>query len=286
VAVDTEQLIDRAIEEMPMISPVVNKLAEMARDLETAPRDIVKVIMIDPVLSGKVIKLVNSSFFGMKEKIQSLAQAVILLGVNTVKNMAMTTAVLDQFFVQSKQAPIQPEEFWKHCLATALVSKMIARQNQVPQSEEEAYFLAGLLHDLGKVVLVKSIPQIYAKCITESREQDVSLTFSERAHLGRTHNEVGAILAEKWRLDPAMQLVIANHHAEQGVPQEAMVRTVMVANNIVKSFQAGDGGDPVYEEMASDFMPELRIDEAFLGETRDKLPEELQKAVQFLKAAA
>ena len=108
--------IERAIDEMPAISPVVNKLTEMARDMETSSVDLVKIIMLDPVLSAKVIKLVNSAFYGMATQIRSLSQAVLLLGVNTVKNLAMYTAVLDKMSFQEKKIPLDSQAFWRTAL--------------------------------------------------------------------------------------------------------------------------------------------------------------------------
>ena len=94
--------VEMAIEKMPPISPIIGKVNQIAHEIETSPKELVKIIMLDPVLTGKVIKLVNSSFYGVAERVQSLPQAVILLGVNTVKNLAVSTALLGTISVKKK----------------------------------------------------------------------------------------------------------------------------------------------------------------------------------------
>src|SRR5210317_2354410 len=110
--------VEMAIEKMPPISPIIGKVNQIAHEIETSPKELVKIIMLDPVLTGKVIKLVNSSFYGVAEHVQSLPQAVILLGVNTVKNLAVSTSLLSTVSVKERNSPLDSEDFWKHCLAS------------------------------------------------------------------------------------------------------------------------------------------------------------------------
>jgi putative nucleotidyltransferase with HDIG domain len=275
--------IEQAIEEMPMISPIVNKLAEMAHDLQASSNELVKIIMIDPVLTAKVIKLVNSAFYGLPEQVQSLGQAVLLLGVNTVKNLAMCTAVLDKVVVRGK-LPLEPEIFWRHCLATAVACRMLAKVQGVAPNERERYFLAGLLHDVGKVVLMKALAEKYQHALEESRLFGVSLYFSELAHFGFSHTDTGALLARKWKLDASLVEVIECHHRYDALKsQNHVMKIVVVANNLCKRSKIGAGGNPVVEEWMDDLAEKLKIDPAAFPPIMDQLPAELEKAVQFLK---
>lgn len=146
--------VEMAIEKMPPISPIIGKVNQIAHEIETSPKELVKIIMLDPVLTGKVIKLVNSSFYGVAERVQSLPQAVILLGVNTVKNLAVSTALLGTISVKKKKSPLDLEEFWKHCLASAVGCKLLGKALNVPNEEMGRYFVAGLLHDIGKILFI------------------------------------------------------------------------------------------------------------------------------------
>lgn len=286
MVVNISSEIEQAIEEMPTISPIVNKLGEMAQNIETSPTEIVKIIMIDPVLTGKVIELVNSAFYGLTERVHSLPQAILLLGVNTVKNMAMCTAVLDKILLKSKKLPLNPEIFWQHCLGTAVACKMLAKLHEVPQNEQEMYFLAGLLHDVGKVVYMKAVPDAYRAALEESRTLGVSLYFSELSHFGCAHTHVGGLLARKWQLDPLLLEVVENHHrANSTESQSHLLRFVIVANNLCKQAALGEGGNVVIEERAKDLMEELKMSASSLQPVAEQLPNELKKAADFLKVA-
>ena len=276
--------LEQAIEEMPTISPIVNKLGEMAQSIHTAPTEIVKIIMIDPVLAAKVIKLVNSAFYGLTQQVRSLPQAVLLLGVNTVKNMAMATAVLDRVLLKSKRIPLRPDIFWQHCLATAVTCKLLAKSREVPENEREMYFLAGLLHDVGKVVYMKAMPDEYRLALEESRRLGISLHFAELAHFGCAHTHVGGLLARKWQLDPLLLEVIENHHStDPAEPRNNLVKYVIVANNLCKQSGLGEGGNLVVEEGWSGLMEQLRVSRHGVQPIMEQLPGELKKAADFLK---
>ena len=275
--------IEKTIEEMPAISPVVNKLTEMARDIDASPLDLVKVIMIDPVLTAKVIRLVNTAFYGLAQRVRSLNEAVILLGVNTVKNLAMYTSILDKVVIHEKKLPLDGGEFWRHCLATAVASKMLAKRQGVPSEKLETYFMAGLLHDLGKVLYLKAVPDIYQVVLTESQCLGVSLCFSEIAHFGFSHADLGGLLARKWILDPMLVEVIEQHHAPDMAHLEShLVKIVIVADNLCKQAQLGQSGNPVMEEGSEDLIGKLNIPEASLQPIVEQLPHELEKASEFL----
>jgi putative nucleotidyltransferase with HDIG domain len=278
--------LSRAIEDMPAISPIVGKIQEMAGEIDTSPRDLVKVIMLDPVLTGKVIRLVNSSFYGLPNKVKSLAQAVVLLGLNTVKNLAISTAVLSTMFLKEKQSPIDPSLFWKHCLATAVGAKMIAGEIGIPKADREMFFVAGLLHDLGKVLYIRTNPDLFARALRESREAEVILSFSESALFGLTHQEIGTVLARKWKLDPKVVNVISNHHPEslEGI-NDPILSAVIVANTLTKRIGLGESGNICEEEIADQVAASLDLDADVLDKMEDRLPSEVSKAEIFLNIA-
>ncbi len=276
------QKIDQAIEKMPSISPVFNKLTEMARNLETDSREMVKVIMLDPVLTAKVIKLVNSAFYGLKNPVHSLADAILFLGVNTVKNLAMSTAVMDKILVNQKDAPLDPEAFWKHCLATAVGSKMLARITHIESIDQEIYFLAGLLHDLGKVLFIQAVPDLYRVVIQRNREKQQAIYLDEREELGVSHAQAGGVLARKWKMDQLLVEVMECHHEPEAANSDnPILKLVVVANNLCK--QNGlSGGDPCIDPAAEVILQSLGLESGVLQPIIDQLPQELEKAAQFL----
>ncbi len=238
--------------------------------------------MLDPVLTGKVIRLVNSSFYGLGQKVRSLSQAVLLLGINTVKNLAISTVMISALFTRGKGSPLNPEAFWRHCLGTAACCKYLARELQVPSVDQEAFFVAGLIHDIGKILLIKTDPARYEKALRESRRLGVSLAFAELSHFGCDHTHVGGLLARKWKLDDTMADVIEGHH---DVPENRNARAralVTISNNLCKQWIIGDSGNSVIEEMSGDMSDEMGLDPQVLEQAANRLPGQLDKAEAFL----
>lgn len=274
--------IERAVDEMPTFSPILGKVEQLSREMNTSPRDLIKVVMLDPVLTGKVIKLVNSSFYGLGQQVRSLSQAVLLLGINTVKNLAISTAMISTLFTRGKGLPLNPEAFWKHCIGTAVCCKFLARALRIPQDDQETFFVAGLIHDIGKILFIKTNPARYKKAFSESHRLGVALTFAELSHFGCDHTHVGGLLARKWKLDDTIADVIERHH---DVPENrgAIARSVVtVSNNLCKQELIGDSGNSVIEEMAGDLSAQIGLNSDILEQAAGWLPGELNKAEAFL----
>lgn len=280
--------IEHAVEEMPAISPVLGKINELSHEMNASPRDLVKIIMLDPVITGKVIKLVNSSFYGLPQRVQTLGQAVVLLGMNTVKNVAISTALLSTLSITGKQSPLPQEEFWRHCLATAIACKLLAKNLGKPVALSsaadgpETYFIAGLLHDVGKILFVRAAPDKYEKALKESCDLGVSLAFAELAYFGCTHTQAGGVLARKWKLDKVLVDVIDRHHMPPGKAINPIRGVVIIANNLCKHARIGLSGNCVEEEMAAELPGLLGIKTQILEQIQEILPQELEKAVEFL----
>ncbi|MCP5108828.1 MAG: HDOD domain-containing protein [bacterium] len=273
----------RAFREMPAISPVLGKINRISREMDTSPRDLVKIIMLDPVITGNVIKLVNSSFYGLAQRVNSLGQAVVLLGVNTVKNLAITTALLGTVFIEEKCTPLPHREFWQHCLAVAIASRALAKELKPAPGGIENYFIAGLLHDVGKILFVKADPGKYEKAIDESRSLGVSLDYYESVHFDCTHAQVGAVLARQWKLDDSLVEVVEFHHDPRDETISPLLGLIIIANNLCKRAQIGESGNPMIEEIADDLCHRLGIGEESLNRVMGTLPLELEKAAEFLE---
>lgn len=293
--VEVSAEIARAVDEMPAISPVVGKLEHLNREMNPSPKELVKVIMLDPVLTGKVIRLVNSSFYGLDRPVRSLAHAVVLLGMNTVKNLAVSTAVLGAVMQKEEKNAFDYLEFWRHCLGTAVACRLSAGRAGAPRRELETYFVAGLLHDIGKILLGRIAPRVYRAAVEEGRREEVSLVFAEAAHFGHTHTEAGGALARKWKLDAALTEAVERHHDVFSAPlvgevesRTSVVRpvnTVRVADDLCRRRGIGASGNFVFDEAAEETAARLGLGDDDLAAVAARLPEELEKAAEFLQVA-
>lgn len=205
------QIIQQYLSKMPSLSTTITKVLAVCNSPTTSANDLNKVVSLDPVLTGNVLKLINSAYYSMRDQVTSLTQAIIMLGLNTIKNLALSTAVLGA--VGGKRSSSKSMDlFWTHCISTGVTAKAIALKAGVLKSECEEYFVAGLLHDLGKIPLIQCFPGDYIKVVDFISEKDVFLHTAERAVFGMSHEETGKMIAEKWDLRGAIYESICYHH--------------------------------------------------------------------------
>jgi len=152
-------VVAEAIQKMPNLSPTVAKVLALVNDPNSSARDLIRIIQVDPVLTGKVLALCNSAYFGIPTKVTSVARATILLGMNTIKNLALTTAVLALFSKAPRRACFDSAAFWKHSLGCAVGSQLIAYKMALNRALQEEFFIAGLLHEAGRLVIVHQLPE-------------------------------------------------------------------------------------------------------------------------------
>ena len=137
----------KMLDKIPQFSVSVSKVITLSGDPNAPPKEIIHAISLDPELTARVLKLINSSYFGVTSKIVSLQRAVVMLGMNTIKNVAISTSVLSKIKLRGNFKWYSNSEFWEHCLACAVASKMIAAKIGVSVQQREEFFIAGLLHD-------------------------------------------------------------------------------------------------------------------------------------------
>lgn len=206
------QCIQEYLLKMPSLSTTITKVLSVCNNPNTSANDLNKVVSFDPVLTGNVLKLINSAYYSMRDRVTSLTQAIIMLGLNTIKNLALSTAVLGAVGGKTSSQNKSMDIFWTHCISTGVSSKAIALKAGVLKSECEEYFVAGLLHDIGKIPLIQCFPVDYMKVVSLAHEKNVLLHIAEKAVFGINHEETGKLIAEKWDLQGAVYPAICFHH--------------------------------------------------------------------------
>ena len=224
------------ITHMPSLSTTVTKVMAICNDPAASPNDLNKVISLDPVLTGQVLKLINSAYYSLPNRITSLTRAIIMLGINTVKNLVLATAVLSSFKGHSAMRGLPVDEFWEHSLAVGAAARILAGQLEVPVREQEEFFVAGLLHDLGKLPIMANFPAIYEKVIRLHAEQAMRSVAAEQQLLGLDHCQVNHLIFAKWQLGRSMFNAAAFHHQPQGAQaaRDQVLYTVALANEAMR----------------------------------------------------
>ncbi|MDR2446475.1 MAG: HDOD domain-containing protein [Treponema sp.] len=277
--------IERFINAMPSFPTTTSKVIEICENPRTSVVDLRKVISLDPVLTAKVIKLINTVYYGTNQQVTSLVHATIVLGLNTVKNLVLSTAALGNLPKGDHKGSLDMDEFWRHSLSVGVMAKLLAKKRGVDREQWEGYFSAGLLHDIGKIPLDAVFGRDYMNVITDADKNQEPLFCVEDRLFDTNHCQVGQILAELWRLDRALLDVIAYHHnynAYVGEHKDKLC-TVVVANNYVNFSKLGFSGDirPAQIEQAA--LNELNISKDIFFEVEKEFLIEIEKAKLFLK---
>lgn len=241
---EIQEKLSALVEEMPAFSSSVTRIMELTSDINCAPKDMVEVIDHDPVMTVKILKLVNSAYFGLRNEVVSIKQGVVLLGINTLKNLALTIAAVGMLPRNSIKG-FDSQEFLLHSLGTATVSRILSQKIGVPARESTDYFVAGLLHDFGKVVLVQFVANDMETALGKAEAEQQPLHRFERDIMGFDHSEVGGELAKKWGLPGELVLSIREHHEPDPGTDSPMRDCVIAANIITKKLAFGRSGNTV-----------------------------------------
>jgi putative nucleotidyltransferase with HDIG domain len=234
-----------AVDGMPAFPKSVQRVLELTRDVNSTPKDLVEVIDKDPVLTVKILKVVNSAYYSLPKQITSVGHAVVFLGFNTIKNLALSIAAIGML-PKSNEAGFDGQQYLLHSLATAAIAKQLALK--VDDADPMDCFIAGLLHDFGKVVLAQFMPQEFRAALKGSQEHGISLHMALRSVLGVDHAVVGAMLVEKWRFAPHLVETI-RHQFGPELADSDMIACVFGANQISKKLHFGDAGNCLVEEL-------------------------------------
>ncbi|HOK41450.1 MAG TPA: HDOD domain-containing protein [bacterium] len=278
-----EKIVEKIEEKMPSLSPTAAKVIELVNNINCSPLELTKVIKLDPVLSAKVLKVVNSSYFALPQKITSLERAIIMLGLNTIKNLALSAALLSQFEVKGQKYLLDMKEFWKHSLAVGIVAKKIAIKRNIPKTEIEDYFLAGLIHDLGLLIENIFYPDEFASILKKSTE--IGLINAEEEELNKlNHCKIGKAIGEKWNLSQKLINALYLHHDLPMVGENfEFILTISFANIICKKNNKGLVIDKISGEINPIIFNILNITEETINEIVEQLDAEIEKAQEFLK---
>lgn len=237
---ELSQKLAAAVEKMPAFPKSVEKILELTRNVNSTPKELVEVIDKDPVVTVKILKVVNSAYYSLPKQITSVGHAVVYLGFNTIKNLALSIAAIGML-PKDNASGFDVDQYLLHSLATAGIAKSLA--GRVKDADPMDCFIAGLLHDFGKVVFAQFMPTEFKTALTLSHSQGSSLHAALQETIGADHVVVGAMLVEKWRFAPHLIETIRHQHATN-LKDTDMIACVFAANQISKHLKFGYGGNP------------------------------------------
>lgn len=235
---------------------------EAIHDPSMSLADIAEIVSKDPSLSVKILQLVNSSFYSLLKRVETLTHALALLGTNHLMTIVTGVSVAS-IFKQISSNILNMNLFWQHSIGCGIVARLIS--SFLPGVvNSERYFVAGILHDIGRLIMVQTIPKEMKSILTMERNNDVPLFKVETKNLGFDHTQVGAYLTQKWNLPNSLEKMIRYHHQPEQVDQYLDPSIVYIANFIVTALEIGSTGDAVLPPFKSEVWEKLSLKESIL----------------------
>lgn len=275
----------RNISHIATLPEVTVRIIELVEDPSSSARDLHELISSDPALTARMLKVVNSAFYGLPRQIASINRAVSLLGLNAVKNIAIAASLAKLFRGGTIGSHFDAQQLWTHSCATAAAARTVAEMSGRKGIADEA-FLAGLVHDVGVLVELQHDRARFAAAIEEAIETG-DLRSAEIANLGETHEGFGAALCEHWKFPASLAWVAGHHHEPLAVPaaNRDLPCIIHVADHIAGEAAGGftldlrgDGPDPLVLEA-------LRLDDVALAEIRATVTAAMTDGDEMMMAA-
>jgi putative nucleotidyltransferase with HDIG domain len=279
---EEKQILDRInrIKDVPTLPLIVFELNRLLQDPDTSVAKISQAIERDQAMALKILRLVNSAFYGFKTKISDIRSAVIMLGFNAVRNAIVSLSVIGALSKKAALKDFDVTDFWRHSLAVAVTSKNISAKSRL--NSPDNCFVGGLLHDVGKVIMAQYFPELFAAVWNTVQSECCGFLEAERKALATDHAVIGAHLAAKWQLPQGLTDAIGSHHDYRpGANNSEFTLVIYLANVIVNSYD--ENPDCVIDLFA--LHPDARklmIDSLIdVGDWYGGLAEEISSAYSF-----
>lgn len=222
----------KRVDELPTLPAVAMKLNRLLQDEDTTVEAVASVLEKDQAMVPRVLRLVNSAFFGLRKQVNSLKHAVMMLGFNTLRSAVVTVSIIEALSSQKDLKGLDMSAFWTHSIAVALTSQSLAVQTRLLPPEEA--FNTGLLHDVGKIILGKCFPEAFAAVWSECGGDPRNFYAAEKATIPMTHAQMGSFLIESWGLPEDLHQSTRWHHSPRpNVSNPDMLLVVHAADKLV-----------------------------------------------------
>lgn len=282
LSASTETIVQSAIQEISHIATlpeVTMKIIKLVEDPDSTAQDLNNVISNDPALGARILKVVNSAFYGLPGQIGSINRAIVLLGLNAVKNIAIAASLAKLFRGGKIAANFDARDLWQNAIASACATRLLAEKVSLGLPDEA--FLSGLIHDIGIMVEIQARRSQFVEVLQKLDENPgMSLLDAETAVLGANHEQFGQGLCKLWKFPQNFQYVTGFHHRpmELAEGQRALAGLVFVADILTKKLEIGFTAGTTQEQADPALLKELGLTEDMINEVAEQLPGAIEEA--------
>ena len=275
------------IRNLPTPPIVFNQIQNALSQPNVSAGQVAAILSEDPAMSAKVLKLTNSAFYGLSREVDSVKQAVVVIGLEAVRNLVLSASVLEMFAGDIID-PTYQEHYWRHSLATASGSRILAKQTKSKTTfDSDSAFSAGLLHDIGKMVIACYLPNEFKQISAKRKDEPMVPDFIiEEQILGYTHAQIGGYLATQWKLPSKLSHAIIFHHRPDLCPIDDLSPFIVhAANYIAKKTFNSESEQNLESSIDDKVLEKLGFTRSDLNQMTEPLREEFLKSETFLQLA-
>lgn len=278
----TKEIVDKALTavgDIATLPEVTIKIIEIVEDPDSTARDLHHVIKSDPALSVKVLKVVNSAFYGLPGQVASVDRAIILLGLSAVKNIAIAASIARLFKGNRISEQFTASDLWRHSVAVAVGARAIAECSPHPVMSDEI-FVAGLIHDIGMLIERQAYADEFADVIERCGQEGSSFLAVERELIGADHQAFGVGLTTKWKFPRHLRASVGFHHSPESLSVELrnMATLIHTADVMACQEQIGFHLTAQTESITEEMLDTLSVTLQQLEEVRQALPDQVADA--------
>lgn len=270
------------IKNLPTLPEVATKVIQLSDDPDVSPRDLAELVERDPSIATRLLKLINSPYFGIRGTVTSVQQALVFLGVSNLRNLVLSSSVMDLFDTNGSVGSFSRRGLWEHSMAVGICARELAKRTH--SCDPETAFTAGLIHDVGKVVLDRYFHSEFTRIVELMDQHGSSMIDAEVAVLGMDHCDVGLYLTQRWSLPKILQEAVGCHHHPRGAREHGTLAALTgYADSVVRQLDIGDGGGAA-PELDDEFEAILPMSARDLAAFAEQLADSLQEQVHLMTA--
>jgi HD-like signal output (HDOD) protein len=261
---------------------VTSQIIKTVEDPKSSASQLHKIVSHDPALVTRILKVVNSAFYGLPGQIGSIERAIVLLGLNAVKNLAVAASLGQMFRGAQLCDGFAPKDLWTHCIAVGVAARDLAKQMKLPVADEA--FLAGMIHDMGILIAMQVHPEQLRQVCETARKGERPFTEIEREVMGMDHQQLGMAMAEQWKFPRSCQLVAGYHHRPTTLSDNnrLLVTLVHAADTICCQSKHGFNLTAVGQKLDAAGLSDLKIEQAVIERTAANLDELVKGAADMM----
>lgn len=271
------QQISKALQDLPALPTVVGKILTETENPNATTASIEKMISSDQVLASKVLRVVNSAYYGLSGQVTSLSQAIVILGMQQIRNLVLSVCALSQVKPTTARQHEVLKQFWLHSFGTAAAAQGLGKKKKLPLRDCDTLFIGGLLHDVGRLFIFSNFTEVYDAVLQHAIKNNCTVEEAEIELLGMSHAQIGGEMGRHWKLPEVLISLIEEHEGPFETGGSPMLYVLHYSDTITKHLYMGEDWEKMSrtDPVALSF---LGLDEAGIQEVKEETEKKVEEA--------